>query len=136
MLGNRDVLIPQKVIFLPNTAQRRQVHFFPSEMGNLKARVIIGSERARGRRHDLVFSKGKFSGIEDDEIACATDNVFGLHGTRCPPIGCYLDEADLGSWIKSDKLSEMPTDVGIGRLDRRLERFNPDDDCDLEAYIF
>ena len=129
------VLVPQKAIFLPNTARRREVYYFPPGAGNTDARVIIGSE-ARARQAQSTDAKDKFFGIQTEASLCATDDVFGLRGTLSLPIGCYLKEVDLGGWTKSNDLSEIPQDLGIGRLDRRLERFNPDDDCDLEPYIF
>ncbi|KAF8526673.1 hypothetical protein BU17DRAFT_40385 [Hysterangium stoloniferum] len=127
-------LVLQKTIFLPNTAQRRQVHYFPPRVGSTAAQIIIGSETPTKE----PLSKGadnRFSGFEDEKALCATDNVFGLDGMLSPPIGCYLKPNDIGGWINTNNLSEMPTDVGIGKLDQRVERFNPDDDCDLEPYI-
>jgi hypothetical protein len=125
-----DVLVPQKVIFLPNTAMRREVYYFPPGAGNADSRVVIGSE-TRSTADDKVL------GLRTEAtMLCATEDVIGLRGTLSLPIGCYLKESDLGGWTKSKDLSELPQDLGIGKLDRRLERFNPDDDCDLEPYIF
>jgi hypothetical protein len=133
--GAHDVLVPQKAIFLPNTARRREVYYFPPGPGNMDARVIMSSE-TRAREPQPTATDDKFFGLPTETSLCATDSVIGLRGMQSLPIGCYLKEADVGSWIKSNNLSELPQDLGIGRLDCRLERFNPDEDCDLEPYIF
>lgn len=43
------------------------------------------------------------------------------------------EDADLGGWGKSYDTTEIPGQLGVGCLDRRLERFNFDDDCDREC---
>lgn len=132
----RDVLVPQKTTFLPNTARRRQVHFYPQGLGNLDARVIIGSE-SRPRNENSILSDAKFFGVQTEEgDSCATADVHGLRGMLSPPVGCYLTDSDIGHWVNSKTVTEIPADLGIGRMDRKLEIFNPEDDCDLEPYIF
>ncbi|KAG1840607.1 P-loop containing nucleoside triphosphate hydrolase protein [Suillus subalutaceus] len=56
-----------------------------------------------------------------------------------PPIGCYLDEDSiLGGWIDSHARADILQDHGVGHLDpyMPMESFNPDDDCDLEPFIY
>jgi hypothetical protein len=73
---------------------------------------------------------------KDDMSACLPNNVFGLKGRLSPPVGCYLDEKeDLGGWGKSEDISNIPEDLGIGKLDQRREKFDPDDDCDCECSL-
>ncbi|KAF8521950.1 hypothetical protein BU17DRAFT_45376 [Hysterangium stoloniferum] len=127
-------LVLQKTIFLPNTASRREVHYFPPRVGSTAVQIIIGSETTT-KEPLLKAADNRFFGFEDETALCATDNVIGLKGILSPPIGCYFKPTDTGGWINANNLSEMPTDLGIGKLDQRLERFNPDDDCDLEPYI-
>jgi hypothetical protein len=123
------ILVPQSVVFLPNTARMRAVHYFPPGGGSTAARVIIGSEpRMPPSTTDRFFGSLTPS-------LCVTEDVSGLRGSPSLPIGCYLAEADLGDWIASCDRTEIPTDLGIGRLDHRLERFDPEEDCDLEPYI-
>ena len=132
---NRDVLVPQKTTFLPNTARRRPVHFYPQGSG-LNARVIIESE-SKTRNEYSAATDTKFFGLQSEEgNVCATTVVHGLRGMLSPPIGCYLTENDIGNWAHSKTVTEIPEDLGIGKMDRKLEIFNPEDDCDLEPYIF
>ena len=115
------VLVPRNTIFLPSTARFREVRFFPAE-GAVNARVLIGSEDPMPKS-----SKG-----QNDSPA----EVIGLGGVLSPPIGVYLTDVDLGGWIPSSDVAPIIEDVGIGRLDQKVERFDRDDDCDLEPYIF
>ncbi|CCM02990.1 uncharacterized protein FIBRA_05105 [Fibroporia radiculosa] len=126
------VLVPRKPIFLPETAMNRQVHYFPSrnegsdEASN--AHVLIGSEIRKKESQPLEH---------DVEFSTIGRTFVGLQGEFSPPIGCYLDdESDLGGWGKSYDSTEIPGQLGIGCLDRRLEKFDFDDDCDLEPYIY
>jgi hypothetical protein len=115
------VLVPRNTIFLPSTARFREVRFFPAK-GAVNARVLIGSE-------DPVPKSSKG---QNDSPA----EVIGLGGVLSPPIGVYLTDADLGGWIPSSDVAPIIEDVGIGRLDQKVERFDQHDDCDLEPYIF
>ncbi|KAJ7492169.1 hypothetical protein FB451DRAFT_519336 [Mycena latifolia] len=132
------VLVPRKPIFLPQTAESRPVYYFPPDDDDdddrAICRVIIGSE-TRARVTNAISVDDQFFGSRKDSISAA--HVFGLLGGLSPPVGCYLNEqVDLGGWGKSFACSHLPTDLGIGQLDRRLEKFDPEDDCDLEPYIF
>ncbi|KAG1745715.1 hypothetical protein EDB19DRAFT_459773 [Suillus lakei] len=127
------VLMPRKTVFFPESALNRQVHYFPSKSnpdsrGESTAHIIIGSETRRQEQQTLEH------GVEFSTIG---RTFVGLQGEISPPIGCYInEEADLGGWGRSRDITEIPVQLGIGCLDRRLERFNPDDDCDLEPYIY
>ncbi|KAJ6601324.1 hypothetical protein DFH09DRAFT_560440 [Mycena vulgaris] len=130
------ILVPRKPIFLPQTAERREVYYFPPDGDDDSpiCRIIIGSE-TRARVAQETHVDDEFFGCDRQSIAAK--HVIGLQGTLSPPVGCYLDEqTDLGGWSKSSARSTLPRDLGIGQLDRRLERFDPEDDCDLEAYVF
>ncbi|OAX38625.1 hypothetical protein K503DRAFT_866020 [Rhizopogon vinicolor AM-OR11-026] len=128
------VLMPRKPVFLPESAQNRQVYYFPSKNGpdghgESTARIVIGSET----RKQIEEEQGGERGVEFSAIGCT---FVGQQGEFSPPIGCYVnEEVDLGGWGKSYDTTEIPVQLGIGSLDHRLERFNPDDDCDLEPYI-
>ncbi|KAG0704006.1 hypothetical protein DFH29DRAFT_1068311 [Suillus ampliporus] len=123
------VLMPRKPVFLPESSSNRQVHYFPSKSnpdgrGESTARIIIGSETRK--QEEQVLEHGvEFSAI-------GRTFVTGERGEISPPIGCYInEEVDLGGWGRSYDITEIPVQLGIGCLDRRLERFNPDDDCDF-----
>ncbi|KAK0504200.1 hypothetical protein EDD18DRAFT_1132392 [Armillaria luteobubalina] len=132
--GNPDgsvpsVVVPKEVLVLPDTTQRRKVYFFPPDDDRHPSRVIVGSE---------IMPKGEQD--EDEESGSTAHygrDCFGLNGSvLSPPIGCYLHKTDLGDWVESQNRSKIPKDQGIGKLDRLLEKFNPQDDCDLEPYLF
>ncbi|KAK0473016.1 hypothetical protein EDD18DRAFT_1404613 [Armillaria luteobubalina] len=117
-----SVLVPEEALFLPETAENRKVYFFPSDNDHSPSRVIIGSDvrPAKERAED-----------EERDIEIYYGHRFGVKGSALsPPIGCYLQKADLGDWVESKDRSKLPEDQGIGRFDRLLEKFNPEDDCD------
>ncbi|KAJ7642837.1 hypothetical protein B0H17DRAFT_1216337 [Mycena rosella] len=126
------ILVPRKPIFLPESAEKRQVYYFPPAGESTTATVIVGNEM-RGRTAELTGVKQLRGGGKDALLLYTIHNVFGR---LAPPVGCYLQEdADLGGWSKSHDRSTLPDDLGIGQLDHRLEKFDPHDDCQLEPYV-
>jgi hypothetical protein len=117
---------------MPESALNRQVHYFPSQSspnsrGESTARIIISSET----RKQFEEEQGLEHGVEFSTIG---RTFVGQQGEFSPPFGCYVnEEADLGGWGKSYDATEIPGQLGIGCLDRRLERFNPEDDCDRKC---
>ncbi|KAJ7201264.1 hypothetical protein GGX14DRAFT_524384 [Mycena pura] len=121
-----QVLVPTEHIFLPETARHRKVYFFPGA----PHKIIVGSEQNQSAKQD---SDG---GVEDDELVLMYYGEDLTGETLRPPIGCYLKDSDLGDWVSSTDQSTIPDDLGIGQFDRLMERFNPEDDCILEPYLF
>ena len=127
--GEYSVLMPRETMFLPRTASQREVYYFPPPKGSTVARIIVGSE-ARGQDKDAKEKRGE---QEDTSPSNVPNGVVGLEGNLSPPVGCYLDEAeDLGGWWDAKDRLNIPQALGIGRLDRRREKFDYDDDCDRE----
>ncbi|KAK7047185.1 hypothetical protein VNI00_006851 [Paramarasmius palmivorus] len=125
------VLVPKKPIFLPDSASERRVHFFPGNSDS-QARIIIGGET----RQSAVYMSNQTEMLHVIDTPSRRD-VKGLEGMLSPPVGCYVDEqTDLGGWVRSGDRLQVPDDMGIGKLDRRREKFDYEDDCDLEPYIF
>jgi hypothetical protein len=126
------VLMPRKPVFLPESALNRQVHYFPSKSssdgcGEPTGRIIISSET----RKQIKEAQELEYGVEFGTIG---RTFVGQQGEFSPAIGCHVNEdVDLGGWGKSYDTTEIPGQLGIGCLDRRLERFNPDDDCDCKC---
>ncbi|KAK0464302.1 uncharacterized protein EV420DRAFT_1637875 [Desarmillaria tabescens] len=85
--GNPDgsvpsVLVPKEVFFLPETAQKRKVYFFPPDDDRYPSRVIVGSETRLEKEKDKV---------EEHEVDIYYGHNYGLKGSvLSPPIGCYL----------------------------------------------
>jgi hypothetical protein len=126
--AEHSVLTPTKTVFLPQTASQREVYYFPPAEGSTVARIIVGSDRS---------GQGAVDAQKNDVSACLPEKVIGLKRRLSPPVVCYLDEKeDLGGWGKSEGISNIPEDLGIGKLDQRRERFDPDDDCDRECSLF
>lgn len=136
----QPVWTPKKPFFLPYSASNRAVHYFPPAVNKsgkeqLPARIIIGSG---------------FTALKDIEANEAAEEYGALlvkrvieHSSRggefYPPAGCHVDEdTNLGGWVDSHARANILQDRGVGRLDPRIpvERFNPDDDCDLEPFIY
>ncbi|KAI3611445.1 nacht and ankyrin domain protein [Moniliophthora roreri] len=137
-IDRNAVLVPRKLIFLPDTAAGRAVHFFPAPDGgeSTEARIIIGTEN---RGSAVYMGSTGHEGAPSNELHVVemSRDVKGLKGMLSPPVGCFVDEqSDLGGWVKSSDRTEVADDMGIGRLDRRREKFDFEDDCDLEPYIF
>ncbi|KAJ7349860.1 hypothetical protein DFH08DRAFT_742347 [Mycena albidolilacea] len=127
------VLMPRKPVFLPESAGRRKVYFFPPLGDRTAAMVVLGSE-TRGAATRLISVDDQLSGGRRDVSMYEIKYTLGL---RSPPLGCYLrEETDFGGWTKCYDLSKLPEDLGIAQLDRRIEKFDPEDDCDLEPYVF
>ncbi|OJD36549.1 nacht domain protein [Diplodia corticola] len=149
---------PREPIFLPATAAKRSVRFFPgtttaAAAAAAAARVLIGSETMAPAR-PLTRGITNGGGSNDDEhveeagaaaAAAASsepkfEGVQGLEGRASAPVGVYLTEGegeggDLGGWVASASGVRLPENRGLGRLDDKVERFDVDDDCDLEPYI-
>lgn len=113
------VTSPREPIFLPCSAEQRDVYYFPPTDGGVIGRIIVGSESPSNNLNSLHL-------VAVDE-----------NSNLSPPVGCFMnEEEDLGGWIASTGLSKMPGNRGVGRLDRPLEQFNPEDDCDRECPHF
>ncbi|KAK0441847.1 hypothetical protein EV421DRAFT_1952359 [Armillaria borealis] len=122
-----SVLVPEEAVFLPGTAQKRKVYFFPSDDDRLPSKVIVGSETS---------AENQAENEDHCDIEIYYGHSFGPDGSALsPPIGCYLKKSDLGGWVQSKDRSRIPENLGIGQFESLLEKFNPDDDCD-RSYFF
>ncbi|KAJ7508570.1 hypothetical protein B0H11DRAFT_1965696 [Mycena galericulata] len=111
------VLVPRKPIFLPESARSRNVYYFPPAGESKIATVILGSHGAKDSATDVV---------KTINISPSTPSKKSS-GRRSPPLGCYLrEDTDLGGWCKCQDRSKLPDDLGIGQLDQRLEKFDPE----------
>ncbi|KAG1838023.1 hypothetical protein DFJ58DRAFT_134374 [Suillus subalutaceus] len=137
----QPVWTPRKPFFLPHSASNRTVYYFPptenkSGKEQLPARILIGS--------DFTALKDiKPSEAEEEYGVLLVKRVIehsaGKRGEFHPPIGCYVDEdTNLGGWVDSHARASILQDHGVGHLDPHMpvENFNPDDDCDLEPFIY
>lgn len=117
-------LRPREPIVLPASAKRRAVHYFPPMNGCRTSKIIIGCEKEESqtlRPHENPI-----------ECEGATSEVSRSNERRLlPPVGCFLDvDKDLGGWEKAKGYLDICGSLKIGDLDRRMEKFNPEEDCE------
>ena len=122
------VLIPNLPTFLPDSARARGVRYFPPRTRGACATVFIGS------RSITLSDRQKYRGlglVSDDK----KDQRLPI--ALSPPIGFYLmEDVDLGGWATSCVVVNPKDDPSDGILLRRKERFDAEDDCDLEHYFY
>ncbi|KAL4914739.1 hypothetical protein BDW62DRAFT_189997 [Aspergillus aurantiobrunneus] len=145
--GEEPILIPRERVFLPATAETREVRFFPSPPARESPkegpmRVLIGSQIRSSRvllGEDTANSEhnGEEGGFQAAGTAWIPqiEAVRGVEGSVSMPAGFYLSSEDFGGWVKSHDIVEVPPDRGVGQLDLKVERFDVEEDCDLEPYI-
>ncbi|KAL8747303.1 MAG: hypothetical protein Q9190_000809 [Brigantiaea leucoxantha] len=111
--------IPQKPIYLPASAHERKVQFCPSTSSSNDASVMvfIGSWLSRAATRD-----GSRRGRQVVQ----------------PAIGFYLDEEkDLGGWKDMPGIGEETRQKASGGiLQRKVEKFDLKDDCDIVPYLY
>ncbi|KAG1749235.1 hypothetical protein EDB19DRAFT_1942102 [Suillus lakei] len=134
------VWTPRKPFFLPHSASNRAVYYFPpadkSDKEKLPARIVIGSDFAALKDIEPNEAEEEYGVLLMKRVI---GHSFGRKGEFHPPVGCYVDEDTiLGGWVDSHARANILQDRGVGHLDPRMpmERFNPDDDCDLEPFIY
>ncbi|KAL3479827.1 hypothetical protein BJX99DRAFT_255263 [Aspergillus californicus] len=150
------VLVPREQIFLPATAETREVRFFgpqletsaPAAAGGSDSesqdergmRVLIGSQI---RSSHVLLGEGTSAHTEDGGFQVAgtawipqSEAIKGVEGSVSMPAGFWISsEDDFGGWVRSQDIVDLPPDRGVGRLDLKIERFDVEEDCDLEPYI-
>ncbi|KZV97814.1 hypothetical protein EXIGLDRAFT_729613 [Exidia glandulosa HHB12029] len=113
----RGVLVPTEKVFLPDNAPHRAVFFSPGASDDSPAFIVLGSEPREPTNDDALFATATHRGV------------------LAPPICCLLDQdRDLGNWVPANGV-RMPMPHGVGKLDQRREKFDPQDDCDVAPYI-
>ncbi|KKK13017.1 hypothetical protein ARAM_001867 [Aspergillus rambellii] len=143
--GEEPVLVPREKIFLPKTAEIREVRFFRSEPesassdGHGAMRVLMGSETRCSR---VLLGEpsphGNEGGFQSTGAAWVphSEALKGVEGRVSLPAGfCLASDEDFGGWVRSDDIADVPPDRGIGQLDLKVERFDVEEDCDVEPYI-
>ena len=118
--------MPKEKIFLPDTANEREVYFVPSADGT-RGCVIVGS-KTRAESVSMLADILDM-GPQLMQGTAVINRLANLRGRLPPPIGCILhQERDLGGWIRMDDVP-VPKTQGAGQLDPRRERFDTVDDC-------
>ena len=121
------VSVPRQTVLLPESARSRTVQYFPPVSPGAKALIYIGSLAVRARDH------GDSTGHAGKEL----DTIQGLPDSVSPPIGFYIDEdSDLGGWGPSNAVADIDMATDKGQFKQKMEKFAPEDDCDIEHYFF
>ncbi len=129
----QHVLIPRNKTLLPDTAKSCNIHFVPSVDG-APARVILGSESSGPRIPNIDAKADPVSQLVSIALEAMENNNGSTRKMLSSPIGCLLQEEDIGGWVKVDEVP-VPKRQGAGKLDRRKERFDPVDDCDGKSFL-
>ncbi|KAF2455505.1 hypothetical protein BDY21DRAFT_349522 [Lineolata rhizophorae] len=127
---SRKVWVPRNQVFMPESALKRPVHFFPPPGGSKKtgdlATVIVGAYTRRGPGDDPVLEPM----VPKCELSA--------------PIGVYVPvDAELGGWIPLKEANKTAGDEGVkmeegakaGRLLGKFEKFDRTEDCDIVPYL-
>ncbi|KAL4784384.1 hypothetical protein BJX76DRAFT_367696 [Aspergillus varians] len=145
------VLTPRNRIFLPATAETREVRFFPSK-ANLSTEESKGGETSHVLIGSQIRSSSVLLGEQTSDSAHGDDKggfqargtawipqteaIRGVEGSVSMPAGFYLSsDEDFGGWVTSNDIVDIAADRGVGQLDLKVERFDVEEDCDLEPYI-
>lgn len=121
------VSVPRESVMLPLSAMNRQVQYIPP-IGPARRELGVG----------LVFM-----GSQDGKTAvrlrssdggcCDGDPSLAMY--QSAPMGFWVHEKrDLGGWVPCDSVDTVRNGFRDGQLTRKMERFNVDDDCDVEAF--
>ncbi|KAJ2934084.1 hypothetical protein H1R20_g2986, partial [Candolleomyces eurysporus] len=142
---SQPVMTPEKTVFMPKTCTHRSVRFFPAVDGDVpvSARIVVGHEvsvvedqiKAHQSLGLLFGTHPTIDAQKPKEEPTLTSSLFFEF-----PVVCYLDEEkSLGDWVDSMSRTKITENLGIGALDVRMEgmeKFNPEDDCELEPYYY
>ncbi|KAL4264298.1 NACHT domain-containing protein [Pleurotus pulmonarius] len=128
------VLRPKKTMFLPESAKHGLVYYSPPTVENEAGKIIVsGGCQLKLRKRELGPEN-----ILDMLLFDGPATIFDLRTELRPTVGCYIREQDdLGGWgVCADDVENITEARNSGTLSRRLEKFDPSDDCDLEPYIY
>ncbi|KLO10224.1 hypothetical protein SCHPADRAFT_942985 [Schizopora paradoxa] len=128
----QNILTPRNRVILPDTTPSRDVHFIPSFNGT-PARIILSSELSGPRIPSIDVNADPLAQLFRLALAMENDGPLSRE-MLSPPVGCLLQEEDIGEWVKMDEVP-VPKRQGAGKLDQRKERFDPVDDCDVAPYL-
>jgi hypothetical protein len=137
-----SVTVPRLVITLPLSATARQIHYLPPSGTRKKGMVLMSTNGNRSCKVQLR-SCSSSSGSASAHRGMGDHPQKATRLPPSPPIGIYLDEEmDLGGWVapvlmldresrRNSNLQKRGTQEG--KLVRKVEYFNWEDDVDLEG---
>lgn len=133
---------------LPRSSSNREVHYLPPSSGGPKHGVVLMGSYWRFRDHvELVWSAADQRAGGEQDMGEREDYDRHVFKYDCPAVGFYADEEnDFGGWVEMAQSGGGETagvaDLGSaavssrmesGRLRRKAEVLDQDDDLDLET---
>ncbi|CAG8981390.1 hypothetical protein HYALB_00009602 [Hymenoscyphus albidus] len=118
--------VPKNNIYLPDSCRVREMQYYPPPLSNISqpGSVMIGSLNTISQRH-----------IQEMPVYRQTDShTDPLPDLISPPIGMFVSEEDLGGWISEDG-RVIEVSKRAGGLQRKIENFDANDDCDVELFL-
>ena len=114
------VCYPRNDIYLPRTAELRDVYYYPPQEHTKKGKEGIGT---------III--GSHSSIP------AQRNLVPPNAVKAPITVLVSEEKDLGGWVcKADAVNvEQRQNNAAGRLQSKFERFDLKEDCDIVPYL-
>ncbi|KAM0160095.1 hypothetical protein ACHAQE_004710 [Botrytis cinerea] len=133
--GADDKTVPvccnQSPIYLPRSAESRNVHYFPPCSKSKK------EDKAKGKEEVGKIIIGSHSSIPSQGLIVPRRSMVQ------PPIGVLVKEdTDLGGWkcksmdLETDGDGKERINVHGGRLQGKFESFDLKEDCDIVPYLF
>ncbi|TFK72378.1 hypothetical protein BDN72DRAFT_836341 [Pluteus cervinus] len=121
-----SIHVPSKPTFLPDTAVKREVFFFPPAGSKKTACIVVGGET---RMQAIKMEKDP-----ELQVDKTLSPIIDMQGALSPPVGCFVDvKKDMSGWARAEDVPRISK--GIGKLDSHREKFDPEDDCDVEPYF-
>lgn len=127
-------------LFLPESAQRRPIHFFPLLAPKLPKEESKKPSKSQGSPivATLVLSS------ESVKIVVDAKNASKTTGAHRPPQVVYLTAGDVGKWVRVSKevvSSQSATEEKKrcwrgGKLLAKCEKFDRYNDCQIEPYVW
>ena len=114
------VCYPRNDIYLPRTAELRDVYYYPPQEHTKKGKEGIGT---------III--GSHSSIP------AQRNLVPPNAVKPPITVLVSEEKDLGGWVcKADAVNvQQRQNNAAGRLQSKFERFDLKEDCDIVPYL-
>jgi hypothetical protein len=114
--------MPKNEILLPDSSRVREIHYYPPLSEGHPGAVLIGSLNPAAHRR-----------IKEMTISAGGHGAEELPDVSSPPIGVFVTEEDLGGWVSGEGREQVlkGRHGRGGGLERKIERFDAEDDCEL-----
>jgi hypothetical protein len=131
-----------KLLFLPNSASNRRIHFFPTTMSPQKPSQPsqMKTKKKKGAKEPIVATV--LISSESTSTAWIEHHFGASLAYSGPPQVIYLTASDIGEWeqmptnsIFSRQEIEEAKKWKCGKLEGKCEEFDKSEDCDIVPYF-